>query len=196
MHPRLRHVLDHRRSAGGPGLLHLFVATTPHWLRVQIDHVPWEGFSAWDLIMPLFLFIVGTAMPYSFARRIEAGKSKWALYRKVLSRTVILFVLGMAAQGNLLAAHLSVLHVYCNTLQAIACGYLIASITMFHLRVFAQILLVIVLLVGYWLLMLLVPLPGHGAGLWKEHRKLGDVHRRDDLGRFATARPTPGSSAA
>jgi len=39
----------------------------------QIDHVPWEGFTAWDLIMPLFLFIVGTAMPFSFAKRLQQG---------------------------------------------------------------------------------------------------------------------------
>ena len=102
-----------------------------------MDHMPWEGFSAWDLIMPLFLFIVGAAMPYSFARRIEAGASKGALYRKVFLRTLILFVLGMAAQGHLLAADLSQLHIYSNTLQAIACGYLIASIALIHLRVFA-----------------------------------------------------------
>ena len=115
-------------------LLHLFVSPTPAWLKAQFEHTGWEGFTAWDLIMPLFLFIVGTAMPYAFARRIEAGQSKWALYRKVLSRTAILFVLGMAAQGRLLTADLSQLHVYSNTLQAIACGYLMASIAMFHLR--------------------------------------------------------------
>ena len=165
-------------------MLHLFVSPTPTWLRTQIDHVRWEGFSAWDLIMPLFLFIVGTAMPYSFSRRIEAGKSKWALYRKVLTRTVILFVLGMAAQGHLLAADLSELHLYCNTLQAIACGYLIASIAMFHLRVFAQVLLAIVLLVGYWLLMLLVPVPGHGAGQWGEYYNLAMYIDKLILGRF------------
>ena len=125
----------------------------------------WEGFSAWDLIMPLFLFIVGAAMPFSFARRIEAGASKGALYRKVLLRTLILFVLGMAAQGHLLAADLSQLHIYSNTLQAIACGYLIASIALMHLRVFARVLLAVVLLLGYWLLMVLIPVHGSTAVL-------------------------------
>jgi predicted acyltransferase len=134
--------------------------------------------------MPLFLFIVGTAMPYSFARRMEAGASQWALYRKVLGRTAILFVLGMAAQGRLLAADLGQLHVYSNTLQAIACGYLIASIAMFHLRVFLQVLLAIGLLVGYWLLMVLVPVPGHGAGLWDEYYNLAMYIDKLILGRF------------
>ncbi len=169
-------------------LLHLF-SPTPAWLGTQLEHTRWEGFTAWDLIMPLFLFIVGTAMPYSLARRIEAGQGKWALYGKVLSRTAILFVLGMAAQGRLLAADLSQLHVYSNTLQAIACGYLIASIAMFHLRAWGQILLATVLLVGYWLLMLLVPLPGHGAGLWEEKVNLAMYIDELILGRFRDGTP-------
>jgi predicted acyltransferase len=165
-------------------ILKLFVSPTPPWLKVQMDHTQWEGFSAYDLIMPLFLFIVGAAMPYSFARRIEAGASKAALYRKVLLRTLILFVLGMAAQGHLLAADLSQLHIYSNTLQAIACGYLIASIAMFHLRVWGQVLLAIFLLAGYWLLMVLVPVPGYGAGLWQEHTNLAMYIDDAILGRF------------
>ena len=119
-------------------LVGVFVSPIPDWINAQMEHVRWEGFSAWDLIMPLFLFIVGTAMPLSLARRLEAGQSKTALYRKVLLRSAILFVLGMVAQGNLLQADLSTLHVYCNTLQAIACGYLIASVAMLHLRVFGR----------------------------------------------------------
>ena len=165
-------------------LVRLFVSPIPTGIRTQMTHVPWEGFSAWDLIMPLFLFIVGAAMPFSFARRIEAGQSKPALYRKVLIRTVILFVLGMAAQGHLLDADLSTLHVYCNTLQAIACGYLIASIAILQFRLFGQILLALALLAGYGLLMLLVPFPGHGAGLWDEKMNLAMYIDELVLGRF------------
>ena len=49
-------------------LLGLFVDPLPAWLVDQMKHRDWAGFSAWDLIMPLFLFIVGTAMPFSFAK--------------------------------------------------------------------------------------------------------------------------------
>ncbi len=45
-------------------------------LLIQFDHVRWVGFRAWDLIMPLFLFVVGVAMPFSFNSRLESGKSK------------------------------------------------------------------------------------------------------------------------
>ena len=100
----------------------------------QIQHVPWEGFTAWDLIMPLFLFMVGAAMPFSFAKRLAQGESKGRLFLHVLYRVVILWVLGMIAQGRLLEYDISQLQLYSNTLQAIAAGYLIASILLLTLR--------------------------------------------------------------
>ncbi len=45
-------------------------------------HVPWEGFVAWDLIMPLFLFVVGAAMPFSFAKRLGQGQSKTRIWTR------------------------------------------------------------------------------------------------------------------
>jgi len=54
----------------------LFIKPLHAVLKVQLDHAAWEGFTAEDLIMPLFLFLVGAAMPFSFARRIELGQSK------------------------------------------------------------------------------------------------------------------------
>ena len=98
----------------------------PQWVaqaKLQFRHTDWQGFSAWDLIMPLFLFVVGVAMPFSFSRRLEMGHSKRALYFKIVRRALILFVVGMAVQGNLLAFDLSKLHIFANTLQAIAVGY-------------------------------------------------------------------------
>ena len=67
-----------------PLLLLLLVDPLPDWLAYQFDHPDWVGFSAWDIIMPLFMFIVGAAMPFSFARRIEQGQSKGSIYRKVV----------------------------------------------------------------------------------------------------------------
>jgi predicted acyltransferase len=78
----------------------------------------------------------------------------------------------MAAQGHLLAADLSQLHVFCNTLQAIAAGYLIASIAMLHLRVPGQVLTAVALLLSYWLLLRFVPFPGHAAGTLEEKANL------------------------
>ena len=152
--------------------LGLFVVEMPEWLDYQLSHPAWEGFSAWDIIMPLFLFIVGAAMPYSFSRRLEAGASKRDLYLRMVRRVAVLWVLGMIAQGKLLDFDSSSLQLFSNTLQAIAVGYLVAGIALIHLPIAGQVLLAIALMVAYWLLMILVPVPGHGAGIFEEQVNL------------------------
>ena len=160
---------------GGHGLvlstLALREEPLPDWLARQFHHVRWEGFSAWDLIMPLFLFIVGTSMPFAFASR-RRERTTASLYLRILRRVVVLFVMGMMVQGNLLALELDKLVVFSNTLQAIAVGYLAAGLAVLHLPILGQLLLTIGLLVTYWLLMMFVPFGGHPAGTLEEGANL------------------------
>ena len=149
-------------------VLGIFVSPLPDWLKTQLDHARWEGFTAWDMIMPLFLFVVGVAMPLAFAKRAERGDTIGKMYLRVLRRVVVLWVLGMAVQGHLLEADRQWVHIFSNTLQAIAVGYLVASILLIHLPVWGQAIATVLLLVGYWLLMLLVPFGGNPAGILEE----------------------------
>lgn len=127
-------------------------ADTPFWEAIlyQFDHEVWEGFRFWDLIMPLFLFMTGASMPFSFAKYIGSS-DKRAIYRKVIRRFLLLFLLGMVVQGNLLGLDPDHIYFYNNTLQAIAAGYLIASILMLNCTIRTQIIATIGLLVVYWL---------------------------------------------
>jgi predicted acyltransferase len=138
----------------------------------QLKHVEWEGFVFEDLIMPLFLFIVGVVMPFSFNKRLERGDSKRKLYIHVILRSVILFVLGMIAQGDLLKLDPSKLKIFCNTLQAIAAGYLISSIIILNMRIRWQIVTTVLLLLLFWVLMMLVPFPGRVADRLNEDANL------------------------
>jgi predicted acyltransferase len=146
--------------------------TIPDSVLKQMDHVQWEGFSAWDLIMPLFLFIVGAAMPFSFGKRLEEGQSRKQMWLKIIRRVLILWLFGMIVQGNLLAFNSSKLYLFSNTLQAIAVGYLVASLALMYLPLLGQLALTCVLLAGFWLLMMLVPSPGCPAGTMEEARNL------------------------
>jgi predicted acyltransferase len=137
----------------------------PKWLEYHLEHVEWEGFSAWDLIMPLFLFVVGAAMPFSLSRKAELGQTKAQLYGKMIRRCLVLWLLGMIVQGNLLDFNASTLHLYSNTLQAIAVGYLVAGIVILNVGVVGQIAFTAAMLVGYWLLLTRVPFQGHAAGV-------------------------------
>lgn len=173
---------------GGHGIalsaVGVFTDTVPDWVRYHLSHPSWIGFSAWDLIMPLFLFVVGTAMPFSFGRRIEQQQSKGQIYAKMLRRAAILFVLGAAYQGNLLEFDLSSLHVYCNTLQAIAAGYLIAGFVMLNLRTVGQITVLAALLIGYWRLLVFVPFAGNPAGTLEPNANVALAVDEAILGRF------------
>jgi len=154
----------------------------PAWLERQFEHVEWQGFSAWDLIMPLFLFIVGASMAFSFAKRAGAGKGP--IYFKIVRRFLILFILGMAAQGRLLEFRIDTLHLYCNTLQAIAVGYLFASILLLNVSIPWQITSAAGLLVVYWLLMVLIPFGGHAKGTLEPHANLALYIDQALLGQF------------
>ena len=119
----------------------------------QFEHVPWEGFRVWDLIMPLFMFMAGASMPFSFAK---FGDDKRAAYLRIARRVVLLFIFGMVVQGNLLGLDPHRIYLYSNTLQAIAAGYLIASVAMLHCKLRGQIAVAVLLLVAYWVPMTLL----------------------------------------
>jgi predicted acyltransferase len=133
-------------------------------LLPQLEHVDWAGFHFLDIIMPLFLFIVGAAMPFSFGKRLAQGDSKGKLYSHVLKRVAILFFFGMMTQGNLFKYSWEQLNIFIGTLPAIGAGYLVASLVMLNLKLRWQIVATSFFLVLYWAIMMLIPVPGHPAG--------------------------------
>src|SRR5262249_50736828 len=121
-------------------------------------------FTAWDLIVPLFLFVVGAVMPFSFARRLERRRSKSFLFFKILRRTVLLLVVGLACQASFTDFTSQTLRPFANTLQAFAVGYRIVVIVMLNDGIIGQVIFTVVKLVGYWALLRFVALGEHGAG--------------------------------
>lgn len=71
-----------------------FEGTFIHAIGEQLHHKSWEGLHFWDLIQPFFMFIVGTAMPLSYAKRIGKGESHQHIFRHILKRSLLLLVLG------------------------------------------------------------------------------------------------------
>ena len=142
----------------------IFDSRFTEFIQSQLQHVEWKGFRFWDLIMPLFLFIVGAAMPFSFAKRRARGDGRKKIYVHVIVRFFILFFLGMVAQGHLLSYDLAKMAIFCNTLQAIAAGYLISAVIMLNFNLKWQIGITTGLLLLFWALMAWIPVPGYGAG--------------------------------
>lgn len=65
-------------------------------LGQQFHHVKWEGMRFWDLIQPFFMFIVGVAMPLSFAKRMSKGDSYGQLRNHAMKRAFLMLFLGWA----------------------------------------------------------------------------------------------------
>lgn len=120
----------------------------PGWERFFCSH-PWEGCTLYDLIMPLFIFMCGAAIPFSLGRRLKNDRPNAGYWKHVWSRVMLLWILGMLAQGGLATLDIHRISFYSNTLQAIAFGYLIAAyvITIPSLKV--QISIPIVLAIVY-----------------------------------------------
>ncbi len=95
----------------------------------QFRHPAWTGICLYDIIMPLFIFMCGAALPLALPRRLTAdGRAGWLYWRHVLGRVAWLWFLGMIAQGELLTFDLHRISFFNNTLQTIACGYLAVAL--------------------------------------------------------------------
>lgn len=149
----------------------------------QFHHAEWNGFTFYDLIFPLFLFMVGASLPFAMSRRIEQGADKGKLFVHVARRAATLFLFGLIV-NNLLAFEFEEMR-WLGVLQRIGLGYFFAATIVLLLPVRGQAIAFGSILLVYWGLMALVPVPGVGAGvLTPEGNLAGYIDRQFLPGRF------------
>lgn len=133
----------------------------------QLRHAAWNGWTLTDWIFPFFLWIVGVAMTFSFARRMEKGKG--TVLGHSVRRALILFGLGIVVNGfpfGLFGQDFSWESLRIpGVLQRIAICYLIGSIVLLYTGQRAQVFLSAGLLALYVVIVKCVPVPGYGAGV-------------------------------
>lgn len=170
----------------GPLMHSLARTANVEWLNESMwvfSHVSWEGFSPWDLIMPLFLFMSGISMPFSLSR-YKSIFDKRPLLRRLAKRILLLWIFGMMCQGNLLALDPNTIYLYSNTLQAIATGYLITALLFLFTSRRTQIITAVVLLLVYWTAMQFITVDGYGGGNYTPQGNLAEWIDNTVLGRF------------
>ena len=170
----------------GPLMHSLARTANVEWLNESMwvfSHVSWEGFSPWDLIMPLFLFMSGISMPFSLSR-YKSISDKRPLLRRLAKRILLLWIFGMMCQGNLLALDPNTIYLYSNTLQAIATGYLITALLFLFTSRRTQIITAVVLLLVYWTAMQFITVDGYGGGNYPPQGNLAEWIDNTVLGRF------------
>jgi predicted acyltransferase len=168
--------------AGGEGIIHSLRGITSIgivcFLDAQFTHRDWEGMTFYDLIFPLFVFIVGVSLVFSLEKIIEK-KGKTAAYRRIIRRSIILFLLGVLFSSGPVASleEIRILGV----LQRIALCYLAAGLLFCTLKPRYLAIICAALLIGYWALMTFVPVPGVGAGDLREGANLANYIDREYL---------------
>ena len=170
----------------GPLMHSLARTANVEWLNESMwvfSHVSWEGFSPWDLIMPLFLFMSGISMPFSLSR-YKSISDKRPLLRRLAKRILLQWIFGMMCQGNLLALDPNTIYLYSNTLQAIATGYLITALLFLFTSRRTQIITAVVLLLVYWTAMQFITVDGYGGGNYTPQGNLAEWIDNTVLGRF------------
>jgi predicted acyltransferase len=130
-----------------------------------LEHADWNGWTPTDLIFPFFLFIVGVSLVFSFESRLQRGDSKGVLLLHTIRRAAIIFAIGLAMNYSvvLLAPSIFTAVRVPGVLQRIGICYLAASILFLYTRPRTRAVVVAVLLIGYWILMRFVPVPGFGV---------------------------------
>jgi predicted acyltransferase len=127
----------------------------------QLDHAKWNGWTLTDLVFPTFLFLVGASIIFSLGSRAEKGNCKATLAGHVFARAGKIYVLAMLL-NYFPRMHWGGLRLY-GVLPRIALCYLIAGlIVLATRRVRWLVTIVAVLLIGYWVLLRWVPVPGIG----------------------------------
>jgi predicted acyltransferase len=139
-------------------------------------HADWHGCTPTDLVFPFFLFIVGVAMTFSLSKYTEENKPTSSVYWRILRRAAILFALGLLLNvfwnkgiGTFDFGSIRIMGV----LQRISLAYLFASLAVLNIPRKGLWILAGVLLIGYWLAMMYVPVPGFGAGVLTREGNFG-----------------------
>lgn len=125
------------------------------FLAEQMRHVKWDGFTHHDTIFPLFLFIAGISFPFSLQKQRMSGKSNKEIHYKIIKRGIILVLLGFVCNGIFKLDFENMR--YASVLGRIGLAWMFAALLFANFKTIVNIIISAAILVGYWLLLWLVP---------------------------------------
>ncbi|MGI4019865.1 MAG: acyltransferase family protein [Janthinobacterium lividum] len=155
------------------------------WAHIYtpLEHSEWNGCTPTDLVFPFFLFIVGVSIVFA----LESKKADPALHRQliigIIRRAVILFTIGLVLSlfpyFNFATVRIP------GVIQRIAAVYLIVGLLYIYQTRKTMLITFWVILIGYYLMMTFIPVPGVGyanlnpetnLGAWIDRSILGEAH--------------------
>ncbi|WP_343615724.1 DUF5009 domain-containing protein [Flavobacterium sp.] len=162
----------------GEHIIHALAKAAPIpvfiWMSSQLHHAEWNGITFYDMIFPVFLFVAGVSMPYSFEKKMSlAGvltpqelpvSEKRKIYLSMLRRTGILLVLGFVVNGLLRFDGFDNTR-FASVLGRIGLAWFFAGIIYLNFDLKKQFIWFLAILMGYYAAMKWIPVPGFGAGV-------------------------------
>jgi predicted acyltransferase len=163
--------LDVFRGIAISGMILVNMAGVTDQVYPPLLHADWNGCTLADLVFPFFLFIIGVAIAFSLSKYTEGNRGSWSIYGRIVRRSAILFVLGLLLNGfwNYDWGTIRIMGV----LQRISLAYLLAALIVLKLPRKGQWAIALLLLIGYWVAMSVVPVPGYGVGNLSREGNLG-----------------------
>lgn len=155
------------------GIIHGLAGATNlpvfNWMSNQLVHTRWNGFTFYDMIFPLFIFVAGVSMPFSYGKKFEGSGAipsqvKKSIYWSLIKRTLLLILLGMIINGAQSLQGYDHTR-FASVLGRIALSCFLAALIFLNTGLRGQLIAFFLLLFGYWALMTLIPVPGFGAGV-------------------------------
>jgi predicted acyltransferase len=166
----------------------ILVSTPGTWAAVYpaLDHAVWHGWTPTDLVFPFFLFAMGAAIPFALERRRDGSDP---IAHHVVRRALVLFALGLLLNAIEKPAPLRLATFRIpGVLQRIAVVYVIAVAISERLTQRGQLIVAAAALVGYWGALMLIPVPGAGAGVLTPAGNLASFIDRALFGRHMLTR--------
>ncbi len=155
------------------------------WVARQLEHPAWNGFTFYDFIFPLFLFIAGVSLPFSLNRGLASGLSKTDLYRKVFVRMLVLIALGILDKNAPVPFFEPSQIRVSSVLGRIGIACFIATLLYLNFSWLKRLWWVAAILLLYYAAIFLIPVPGYGPGnLSMEGNLVGWIDRNFLPGRL------------
>jgi len=164
----LVHALGTANGEQQSGVLHFFVN--------QLTHKEWEGFAFYDLIFPLFLFLVGVSAVFSLGR-IQREEGTAAAHWRLLKRSLLLFGIGIFYYG-LFANPWPGIRI-AGVLQRLSLGYFFGGLLFLNLKLRGLIAAFVLILIAYWAIMSFIPMPGRDTVSFEPNQNIAnyiDLH--------------------
>lgn len=146
-------------------------------IATQLEHVRWEGFRFYDLIFPLFVFMVGMAAIFSLHRIVEKEGKRSAI-KRIVRRAALLLLLGAlydvidTTYGDGIVKALTDENLLCGVLQRLAYCYLATGLLICAFNVRGIAATFVIILVAYWAALTFIPAPGEAEVVFERGRNI------------------------